>query len=204
MPKTTYQTVFHLYKTDDFGNPLWEWEMDEVDEFSESCADHLYVDTSDDFDILQYQYDLKKRFIDKYSSKQGYIHYYVEFNSNGYSYDTMNGTEYDVEIEIIKDKDFYLGEDWNEDGFKYEIEKEKIDKTRIENLVTRLNNLLKESNSIMQANKDNYKDVIRYILENYPVLLKNKMPHLYNSIEVKVDLEDLANLEFWDNPKNFE
>ena len=75
MPKITYQTVFHLYKYTH--NDEECWDLDEVDDFSESCADHLYVDTSEEFDILQYQYDLKKDFVEKYGGKEGYIHYYV-------------------------------------------------------------------------------------------------------------------------------
>lgn len=192
MPEFIFQTVYHLFKS----SPD-QWELEEIDEYFQFFQKGLEP-YEIDFDVYVDNFDLKKEFIKNFDGKEGYIYYYSEFNVHGFQCSTMDGTEYDEEYEIIKDESRWLGgEEWNKENFIVQKRELVAKEERVDRFIEKLNTLIKQTDSLMQANKNNYNDVLRYLLENYPILLKNKMPEVYNLLWVNVNLADVEHQEYW-------
>lgn len=176
MLKITYSKVFHLIQDGD------SWEANEIDKYTDSCSNVLDLDINNEIDIFEDQWDVKRRILEEFPDRKGFVHYYVIFSPHYQESCTMDGTEYDVENEIIEEEIHWLSENFDDDPYD-DWEKEQVDK-----IVEKINGLMSKTNSLQRATIHNYKEILLFLLQEYPVLLKNEAPSIYRSIWLSVSL----------------
>lgn len=61
----------------------------------------------------------------------------------------------------------------------------------LEKVIKRISKFLRKTCFIHPVTEDNLSETLKELLENHPVLLKNKLPEIYNNLIVIINLDNI-------------